>query len=144
MKKSYSYSPANGKGQPDGEYSIVVSDGTRKLVLPGDELRHEYSCGDLTLLISSYDYYDGVSYWYSLLGKNGSIIDRVSTSDRFGFIEDLTVEGEDLLEFGIFDSNERWRLRICELGFRSFSWEAIFQREPKFWFRRHYLKLEKV
>jgi hypothetical protein len=87
-------------------------------VICGDELRHQFQCDAGYLLIVSYDYFDGTSHWFYLLDASGAVLDRATTPDYFGFIQELEIEGPSSICFGFFGTNDRWSLTVRgNLGF---------------------------
>jgi hypothetical protein len=110
-------------------------------MLEGDEIVRQYACGDLFLVITSFDYYDGVSHWFYVLNGHGRVKDEASTPDRVGFLAGLTVDGESQLSFGFFETDERWTLILRQGGFWSFTGADLARRAGWFLLRKRYLSL---
>lgn len=109
-------------------------------VVEGDEIVRQYACGDLFLLITRYDYFDGVSHWFYVVNECGRVKDEASTPDSFGFLAGITVEGESQLSFG-FGTRDRWTLIVREGGVWSFTAADLARRAGWFLLRRRYLSL---
>ena len=125
----------------DFRRQLLLDGQSTDTVVEGDEIVRQYACGDLFLLITSYDYYDGVSQWFYVVDGCGRVKDEVSTPDRLGFLEGITVEGESQLSFGFFATNDRWTLTLRESGVWSFTAADLARRAGRFLLRRRYLSL---
>ena len=137
----FSLATLRSSDQPWEQRSRLLLDGqpTRTVVL-GDEIARQYACGDLFLLFTSYDYYDGVSHWFYVVDGSGRVKDEASTPD-LGFIEGISVEGESQVSFGFFETNDRWTLVLRERGIWSFTAADLARRAGRFLFRKRYLTL---
>lgn len=104
----------------------------------GDALDMQIAVGSCTVLATSYDYFDGCHHWIYVLGPDGTPIDQLCMRDQFGYIEDVQVISRHEISFGYFGTNDRWRLRVDEEGFRSFSLGALLMRPNRFLLRKRH------
>ncbi len=112
------------------------------LVINGDEIHFQFEIEGLVLLVTHYDYYDGVNYWYYLINDENKIVDMASTPDYFGFLE-LKEQSRDEIKFSFFDSTEKWSLKIYPNGTWKVSLADLIRRSPKFWLSKKYIKLKR-
>ena len=82
------------------------------VTLNGDAIDLQVTMGRLTVLATSYDYFDACSHWIYLLGEDGRPIDQLRMPTQFGFIEQVEILSDREMSFGYFGSNDLWRLRI--------------------------------
>lgn len=102
------------------------------LLVNGDSLDIQISVGNCTVLATSYDYFDGCHNRIYVLGPDGRPIDQLRMRDQFGPIREVQVISEHEIAFGYLGTNDRWRLRVDEEGFRSFSLSALLMRPNRF------------
>jgi hypothetical protein len=120
---------------------LLLDDQLTHQAVEGDEIVRQYACGDLFLLITRYDYYDGVSHWFYVVDGRGRVKDEASTPDGIGFLAGITVEGESQLSFGFFGADDRWTLILREGGVWSFTTADLARRAGRFLLRKRYLSL---
>jgi hypothetical protein len=106
----------------------------------GDRIVAQYRLGSDRLLITDYDYFDGVTHWLYLLDKTFKVIDLLSPPDTFGFMQDLQANGARL-QFGFYELKGRWELNISGRPFWSFSRQHLAVRRNRFLLRRRRLCL---
>ena len=120
----------------------LIDDGKpTSTLVSGEEVAAQFECGRMSLLITSCDYFNGVSYWFYLLDASGKVIDMVSTPDYFGFIEWRESGASTELQFGFFGTNDVWRLSIHEYGHWSFTKGHLARRMNRFFLSKRYLTL---
>lgn len=144
MKIVESFSVANlPKFYPFGSYNRqVVFEGKKSnYIINGEEIEAQYLMGSQFLVVTHYDYFDGVSYWFYLFNQNGKMIDCVSTPDYDGFIQWSNTSLPSEAEFGFFGTNDKWTISVDEAGFRSFNPNQLLRRLNRFFFSRRYLTL---
>jgi len=110
-------------------------------MLNGDALDLQVTMGRLTVLATSYDYFDACNHWIYLLGEDGRPIDQLCMPTQFGFIEQVEILSDREMSFGYFGSNDRWRLLIDDPGFRSFSMNALRYRPNRFLLGKRHLSI---
>ena len=114
------------------------------IVIEGERVSLQFSVGDQFLVATDYDYYDGSSNWFYLLSKEMKVLDRVSTPDYFGFIQDLELIDERGAQFGFFGASAKWELSVLPQPIRSYSLHHIRRRTGLYIFYRRYLKLTNI
>lgn len=98
----------------------------------------QIAVGNCTVLATSYDYFDGCHHWIYLLGPDGRPMDKLCMRDQVGDIENVQVLSQHEISFGYIGTNDRWRLRVDEEGFRSFSLSALRMRTNRFLLRKRH------
>ncbi len=145
MHATHRFSLASiGEKPPPWEYRrrLLLDGEPTGAVVEGDEIERQYACGELFLLIISYDYYTGVEHTFYVVDGRGRVKDLASTPDQ-GFLErDSLVEGESQLSFGFF-GGKRWTLAVREGGFWSFTAADLARRAGRFLLHRRYLSLSR-
>ena len=111
------------------------------VVVNGDEIGFELSCGEHTLLATSYDYFDGCHHWIYLLNRDGVPVDQLSMPDEFGFVQDVTVVSANEVAFGYYGTNDRWNLVVREGGFWSYAPGVLARRFNRFLLAKRRLAL---
>jgi len=111
------------------------------VVVDGDEISAQFLCGAFTILVTNYDYFDGVSTWFHLIDSEGRIRDIVSTPDYFGFIQDVESPAELELNFGFHGTNDQWSLCMREKPVWSFRIGDLRSRVNRFLFSQRRLML---
>lgn len=147
MTESFSYSLQElPKVYPLASYRRrLVADGRPlPVVVNGDEIGFQMSCGQLTVLATSYDYFDGCQHWIYLLDGGGKPIDLLAMPDSLGFMQDVVVISPNELAFGCFGTNDRWNLVLREQGFWSYTPEAMRRCLNRFLLARRYLELRQT
>jgi hypothetical protein len=142
MKAAFHLSLANlSSRHPFHEHRrrLVINGEQSATVIFGDEIDGVYRFGSLHLLITRYDYYDGVSHWFSVLDQQGKILDMASTPDYFGFIEWIEQPSQDSLRFGFFGTNDIWQVRICTEGEWSFKLSDLARRWNRYFSSKRHL-----
>ena len=114
------------------------------LLVCGDEISHQFSVDGNTLLISHFDWLEGVSYWFKLVSERQKLIDVVSTPHYFGFIENISVTSENTLEFGFFNSRDRWRLHFNIPGKYCTDPRGFLRRPLRFWLKKCFLEISHI
>lgn len=109
----------------------------------GDAIDLQITLGRLTLLATSYDYFDGCQHWLYLLGEDGRPIDQIHMPDQVGYIERVERLSDHVLSFGYMGTENRWRLIVDEGGFRSFSLKELVARPNRFLLRKRHLMLRR-
>ncbi|CDG84752.1 hypothetical protein GJA_4142 [Janthinobacterium agaricidamnosum NBRC 102515 = DSM 9628] len=112
-------------------------------VVWGDTLAAQYACDNFFLLVTHYDYFDGVNCWFHLLDQHGRLKDVVTTPDHFGFMLPAQAVTSCRLDFGFYDSTERWSLEVRPAGFWSFGKADLLARSGRFLFSKRFLQLNK-
>ncbi len=135
MRESSTYSLQElPKRHPLAEYRrrLVAQGQPLPVVVNGDEISLQLSCGEYTVLAINYDYFDGCHHWIYLLRGDGKPIDQLSMPDSFGFIQDVVVLSANEVAFGYFGTNDRWNLVVRERGFWSYAPSALLMRPNRF------------
>ncbi len=125
--------------QRDYQRRLLMDGKALAVLVYGDELAAQYQFGSLCLVVTAYDYFDGVNYWFYLLNPAGKVVDMASTPDYFGFIEWHEAQFEDELRFGFYGSNDRWHLLIRQQPFWSFEKAQLALRMNRFMFCKRHL-----
>jgi hypothetical protein len=116
----------------------------RGIELKGIKIFKELRVGDLTLVITYYDSLDAVTYWFNLISENLTLVDTISTPAYFGFMENIEINFNDnSIEFGFFDTEDRWKLKSSSKGRYSFKPSELFRRPSSMMFSKRYLWLTK-
>jgi len=110
----------------------------------GDALDMQIAVGNCTVLATSHDHFDGCNHWIYVLGPDGMPIDQLRMRDQFGYIDDVRLLSKHEISFGYFGTNDRWRLRVDEEGFRSFSLSALLMRTNRFLLRRRHCVVRRI
>lgn len=128
---------------PFGDYKRrLVRDGHPTwVVVDGEEIAAQFSCNGFTVLVTNYDYFDGVSNWFHLIDGEGKILDIVTTPDYFGFLQSVESQAELELNFGFYGTNDQWNLRVHEKPIWSCRIEDLRSRVNRFLFSRRHLML---
>ncbi|XLZ72977.1 hypothetical protein ABT364_13675 [Massilia sp. SR12] len=126
-----------------GEYSRRLSmAGIGEVgVVKGEQIVAQFECQGLFLVVTCYDYFDGVSHWYYVVDGSGVIVDSASTPDYFGFLERLEVEEANRISFGFFGTNDRWSLELHVQGLWSYRFEHLARRINRHMLRKRYMSL---
>jgi hypothetical protein len=111
-------------------------------VVDGEQIVAQYKFGDLYLIVTCYDYFDGVSHWFYVVGPNGEIIDMATTPDYFGFLEDLEIVDTNRISFGFFGTHSLWNLEMHVHGFWSFRLVHLARRLNKYLLRKRFVSLK--
>jgi hypothetical protein len=120
----------------------LVRDGRpTRTVVDGDEIAAQFLCDGFTVLVTNYDYFEGVSNWFHLIDYEGKIQDIVTTPDYFGFLQGVESQTELELKFGFYGTNDQWRLRVHEKPIWSFRIGELRSRANRFLFSRRRLML---
>lgn len=120
----------------------LVLDGKTPLqIVAGDEIAGQYQIGKRFVVVTNYDYFDGVSTWFHLIGTDGKILDIVSTPNYFGFIQNVDMELPGCLRFGFFGSDDQWTLHVLERSVWSFKFLELAPRLNRFLLGRRHLSL---
>lgn len=129
---------------PDREYSryLAIDGLATKQPVTGIRISQQFSCGNDYLIITDYDYFDGVHTWFHLVDRHGALKDTVSTPDDFSFLQDLEMLKSNAIRFGFYGTDKHWELTIEPDAYWSFSLPDLQRRDVKFWLRRRYLRLE--
>lgn len=147
MKESSAYSLQTlPKSSPLAEYRRrLFLDGTPlQVVVDGDEIGLQLSCGDTTVLATSYDYFDGCNHWIYLLGRDGRPLDQIQMPDVFGFLQEVEVISPCEVAFGYFGTNDRWNLTVDWNGFWSYALTALLKRPNRFLLAKRYLSVRRT
>lgn len=112
-----------------------------RTVVDGDEIAAQFLCDGFVVLVTSYDYYDGVSNWFHLIDPEGKIRDIVTTPDYFGFLQCVESQAELELNFGFYGTNDQWCLRMHEKPIWSFRIGELRSRANRFLLSRRRLML---
>ena len=130
---------------PRAEYRCrLVRNGTPlPVVVNGNDVGFQFKCGNLTVLATDLDYFDGVEHFIYLLNSEDRPIDQVSVSDTFGFLQGATPISETELSFGAFGTNDRWNLAVAKSGYWSYSCSEIRARFNSFIFAKRYLTVHR-
>ena len=123
---------------------LVMAGGHLRTIVNGDTIAGQFSLVGNSLIATSYDYFDGVSYWFYLIDPAGKIIDNVSTPDYFGFMEDVDTTKPDALSFGFFGTDDKWEIAVQPRGFWSFKFSELTPRINRFFWRKRYLSLKRT
>lgn len=114
---------------------------TLPVVVNGAEIEFELRCGHLTLMATSYDYYEGWSHWIYLLQQDGKPLDQIALPDQGGFLQNLEVISPAEIEFGFYGTHDRWHLMVHASGFWSFAPRILFSRPGGLWLSRRRMAL---
>jgi len=147
IQQSNEYSVRSAPAKPNQAFwrsRLLRAGRALPVTLNGDALDLQVTTGRLTVLATSYDYFDACNHWIYLLGEDGRPIDQLRMPTQFGFIEQVEILSDREMSFGYFGSNDRWRLLIDELGFRSFSMEALRYRPNRFLLSKRHLSVART
>lgn len=111
--------------------------------LSGDTLQYQFRCTGGYLLVTCYDYFDGVHYWFTLLSDDLRVMDVISPPDYFGSMQDVGHPGPDMLSFGFFNTTDRWRLAVISSGSDGPPSDATTRRPLRFLLRPRRIRLWK-
>jgi hypothetical protein len=123
---------------------LVAQGAPLPVVVNGDEIGLQLSCGEYTVLATNYDYFEGCHHWIYLLRRDGKPIDQLSMPDEFGFIQDVVVLSANEVAFGYFGTNDRWNLVVRERGFWSYAPSALLSRPNRFLLARRRLQVRRT
>ncbi|MDD5028866.1 MAG: hypothetical protein PHH58_05085 [Rhodoferax sp.] len=129
---------------PDSLCSLYLRGQKLGISLPGTGLVAQYQAGDQFLLVSDYDYFDGVTNWFTLLAPDGIVLDVVSPPDVAGGIDKLELVGHRQLHFGFYHSPERWQLTLLPKPLWRFSQQYLWCRSSPFMLSRRWLHLSQI
>lgn len=129
----------------NGTYDMnVIANGLDlNLVLNGVEIHKEYKIGKNTLLITYYDHFDGVIYWFNLLSETSKVLDVVSTPEYFGFLQNTEYVSDDTIAFGFHGTDDKWKIKCSEKATWCFSISEVFKRPIRHMLSKRYLWLQK-
>jgi hypothetical protein len=125
----------------DYQRRLIIGGMPTSVLVSGEEVAGQFECGRMSLLVTSCDYFNSVSYWFYLLDASGKVIDMVSTPDYFGFLEWRESGTSTELLFGFFGTNDVWRLSIHEYGQWSLTKAHLSRRVNRFFLSKRYLSL---
>lgn len=111
--------------------------------LSGDTLQHQFRCTGGYLLVTCYDYFDGVQYWFTLLSDDLRVMDVISPPDYFGSMQDVGQPGPDMLSFRFVDTTDRWRLAVVSNSAGGPPSDAATRRPLRFFLRPRRIRLWK-
>lgn len=123
---------------------LVVDGKPLPVVVNGDEIGLQLSCGECTVLATGYDYFDGCHHWIYLLRRDGKPIDQLSMPDEFGFIQDVAVISPNEVSFGYFGTNDKWSVVVRERGFWSYAPGTLLRRFNRFFLAKRYLGVRRT
>ena len=118
---------------------LLLDGDTTPSVVYGESIKHQFACGKLSLIITHYDYFDGVSHWFYLVGPTGQLLDAASTPDYFGFLDRLDVVSSTQIGFSFHGTNDRWSVSVDTGGFWSLDWSHVARRLNRFICSRRFL-----
>lgn len=147
MRESSTYSLQQlPKSHPLAEYCRrLVRQGTPlNVVVTGDEIGLQLSCGDYTVLATSYDYFDSCHHWIHLLGRAGKLVDQLQMPDEFGYIQDVKVVSQNEVAFGYHGTSDRWNLAVSDEGFWSYTLPSMLKRPNRFLFAKRHLAARRM
>ena len=110
-------------------------------VVDGEDIAAQFLCNGFTVLVTNYDYFNGVSNWFHLIDDEGKIRDIVATPDYFGFLQCVENQTELELNFGFYGTNDKWSLRVHEKPIWSLRIKELRIRANRFLFSKRRLIL---
>lgn len=119
---------------------LIADDMPLPTVVNGDEIGLELTCGEYTVLATSFDYFDGCQHWIYLLNRDGRVLDLLSMPDEFGFIKDVEIISPNEVAFGYFRTDERWNLVVQIQSYWSYAPRSMFRRLNRFLFNKRHLE----
>ncbi len=126
----------------EAEYRLVLRGTPLPHIVTGDEIDFQFSCGEFTLLSTSWDWFYGVEYWIWLLRKDGRPIDELVMPDRFRGVTDVRIVSPCEVAFGRTD--DRWSVAVSEEGFWSWRPSVVWRRPMGFWLSKRRLSLRRT
>jgi hypothetical protein len=125
---------------------LVINGQETATVVYGDRIEKVCRFGANHLLVTSYDYFDGVHHWFTMLNSRGKILDMATTPDFLGFIQWLDSPSPDCLRFSFFGADDIWQIRVLSEGTWSFRRIDIERRWNRYVFakRRMFFSIEKA
>ncbi|WP_108124654.1 hypothetical protein [Saccharospirillum mangrovi] len=112
----------------------------KHITLSGISIEAEYKVGGHTLLITKYDSFNSVKYWFNLLDEDLNLVDEASTPEYFGFIQNLKSHSGNLITFGFYGTEDKWALRYTPEGVRRFR----FSRPLTLVFKKRFITIKKL
>lgn len=112
-----------------------------KTVVWGDDLSAQFACGAGTLLVTNYDYFEGVHHWVYLIDPHGEIADLATLPDYFGFMQDIAVISPTEISCSFYGTHDRWFITVAERPRWSFLPGDIARRLNRFFLRKRLLAL---
>ena len=100
------------------------------IVAAGTEISGMHHFGNLSVVLIHHDHFDGVQHHVHLVNCDGVLLDRVSTPDCFGLMQEVVRESKTSNGFGFFGTPVRWRLSIVPTG------DWTFRLSPPFLAKR--------
>jgi hypothetical protein len=124
-------------------HRLVAAGRPLPVFVKGDDIGLQLRCGALTLLATSYDYFDGCNNWIYLLDQDGRPLDLLRMPDYFGFIREVDVRAPNEIAFGYLGTEDRWRLVVHPDGYWSYAPGAMLRRLNRFLLSRRYLSVQR-
>jgi hypothetical protein len=140
----FSLAPLPARGSTHEYRRRLLLDDQRVCTVNGDEISVQLECGKHFLVVTNYDYFEGVSHWFYLLNDRGVVVDQVSLPEYPGFIERITVDSPIAISFGFFGTNDQWSLTVNERGRWSFALTDPARRLNRFLFFKRRLSFQCV
>jgi hypothetical protein len=126
---------------PQWSRKLVFQHKDTGLIIAGDRIAAQRVAGPGYLLVSEYDYFDGVSCWFNLISSDFKLLDVVSPPDYLGLNDQIEVLNGGRLIFGFVGTADRWELAVLQKPFWSFARQHFRCRSKPFIWRPRWLEL---
>jgi hypothetical protein len=137
---AYSLTASNGpRGSNEFKCCLAANGEPLPVVINGEAINLQLTCGAHTLLATSYDYFDGCHQWLYLLDSNGKPIDALHMPDSLGFLQNLKVLSANEVSFGYFGSNDEWHVTVHADGYSSYAASKLRLRPNRFFLAKRHL-----
>ncbi|EMJ91697.1 hypothetical protein [Leptospira alstonii] len=126
--------------------TLIFKDKNTGILLQGERLAAQFQCPWGYLLITDFNYYDGVDYWYYFLNNALEIKDVVSQpEDPVGYMEAIRMTEPHTLQFAFYTPRPdgTWRLELHPKPFWDMSPSVIRLRPLRFAFKKRTIVLSK-
>jgi hypothetical protein len=129
---------------PDWNRKLLFQGKDTGMVIAGDQIAVQRTLGQCYLVVSEYDYFDGVTCWFNLISKDFKLLDAVTTPDYRGLNDQIEVLERGRLRFGFVGTADGWELAVSQKPFWSFARRHLCCRIKPFIFRRRWLELTRI
>ena len=139
---------------------LLNAQGQPIAVVNGDQISFQQDFGELTLIATHYDYFDGCNHWLYLFRGN-TLLDQLTLPDSFGFVNKVQRISANTLQFSFhviceprddetpqarnwrlyYEKNQAWEVTVNPQGHWNWHWSALKRRPNRFLLSRRYLQV---
>ena len=139
---------------------LLNAQGQPIAVVNGEAISFQQDFGELTLIATHYDFFDGCNHWLYLFRGN-TLLDQLTLPDSFGFVDKVQRRSANTVQFSFHvickpqddetpqarnwrlydEKHQAWELTINPHGHWNWHWSALKRRPNRFLLSRRYLQV---